>query len=133
MSKNKNNNIKVHAMVDLETISTNMNATILSLGGVKFNPYNNNEPNKPIYIKPDVDEQAIYDRDVDDETIKWWGKQSKIVQEEAFSEDDRLSLNDFCFELNKWLVGVDVIWAQGSGFDMTILESLYKFALKENR
>ena len=28
----------IHAMIDLETLSTNPNATILTVGGVKFNP-----------------------------------------------------------------------------------------------
>ena len=29
-------------------------------------------------------------------------------------------------QLNKWLVGVDVIWGHGYGFDITILEDLYR-------
>ena len=34
----------IHAMIDLETLSTNPDATILTVGGVKFDPYTNIEP-----------------------------------------------------------------------------------------
>ena len=30
----------IHAMIDIETLATDPNATILTIGGVKFNPYN---------------------------------------------------------------------------------------------
>jgi hypothetical protein len=37
-------------MIDLETLSTNPNAVILTVGGVKFNPYNSEEPAQPMYF-----------------------------------------------------------------------------------
>ena len=33
-----------HAMLDLETLSTESNAVVLTIGGCKFNPFNNDEP-----------------------------------------------------------------------------------------
>ena len=47
------------------------------------------------------------------------------IQAEAFTEDNRVSLDAFFKDLNKYLVGVDKIWCQGPQFDMVILENLY--------
>ena len=40
----------IHAMIDLETLSTNPNATILTVGGVKFDPYTSEEPAEGMYF-----------------------------------------------------------------------------------
>ena len=48
----------IHAMIDLETLATDPNATILTIGGVKFNPNTNEEPHSEFYYKLNVDEQA---------------------------------------------------------------------------
>ena len=36
----------IHAMIDLETLSTNPNAAILTVGGEKFDPYTTAEPSQ---------------------------------------------------------------------------------------
>ena len=40
----------IHAMIDLETVSTNPDATILTVGGVKFDPYTTIEPSQGMYF-----------------------------------------------------------------------------------
>ena len=47
-----------HGMIDLETLNTTPDATILTVGGVKFNPYNTQTPHTDLYLKVDVDEQT---------------------------------------------------------------------------
>jgi 3' exoribonuclease, RNase T-like len=98
---------------------------VLTLGAVKFDPYRS-DINAKLYIKPDADEQINSGRHVDNETVEWWSKQEQAVQDEAFSIDDRISINRFCDELNRFLVGVDNFWSQGPLFDIIILENLYK-------
>ena len=44
--------------------------------------------------------------------------------EEAFSEAGRMDIDTMLDQLTKWLVGVDVIWGHGYGFDITILDHL---------
>ena len=51
-------------MIDLETLSTNPNAVILTIGGVKFDPYTHTEPSQGLYFKVDVDSQTAMGRDV---------------------------------------------------------------------
>jgi len=99
---------------------------ILTLGAIKFNPFTDQHPHSGIYQKIDIDEQDALGRTQDDSTIEWWGRQSESVQEEAFTEDGRITLERMTNEINKFLVGVDVVWAQGPAFDIVILENLYQ-------
>ena len=112
-------------MIDLETLSTTPDAVILTVGGVKFNPHNNVEPNQPMYFRVDVDEQIKIDRHVMQETLDWWGKQAEDVREEALGDNNRISLDQMIKTINKFAVGVDVFWCQGPLFDYAILQNFY--------
>lgn len=113
-------------MLDLETLSTRPDATILTFGACKFNPYTQEDITQGIYFRINVDEQLALGRHVMDDTVEWWSKQADDVREEALGEGNRISLEQFTQELNRFLVGVDCIWAQGPVFDIVILENLYR-------
>ena len=115
----------IHAMIDLETLSTNPNATILTVGGVKFDPYTNVEPAQGMYFRVDVDSQTEMGRDVMQDTLDWWGQQDPKIMEEALGDKDRISLDEMVKTINKWCVGVDVFWCQGPLFDYAILQNIY--------
>ena len=115
-----------HGMIDLETLSTNPEATILTVGGVKFDPYNSVEPSQGMYFRVDVDSQTSMGRDVMQFTLDWWAEQPKEISEEALSDKDRISLSKMVKTINKWAVGVDVFWCQGPLFDYAILQNIYK-------
>ena len=72
----------IHAMIDLETLSTNPEAVILTVGGVKFDPYSSVEPSQGMYFRVDVDSQTAKGRDVMQETLDWWNTQPKEIMEE---------------------------------------------------
>lgn len=116
----------IHGTIDLETLDTKPGATILSLGAVKFNPLSDDEPHSELYIKIDLDEQDGLGRSVSDDTLAWWAKQDASIMEEALDPEGRMSVEDTLKQLSKWAVGLDIIWGQGYGFDMTILEDLYR-------
>jgi hypothetical protein len=113
-------------MLDLETLSTRPDATILTFGACKFNPYTQHDIVDGIYFRVNVDEQIALNRHVDDNTIAWWGNQAADVYNEAFDPADRISLDEFTKQLNRFIVGCDNIWAQGPVFDIVILENLYR-------
>lgn len=114
-------------MLDLETLGTRPDCAIMTLGAVKFNPYNiDSDPGPGIYLKMDLEEQLIMGRTVDDGTIEWWARQDAQVRTEAWEGGDRSSIQDLKQELNRFLVGVDEIWCQGPVFDIAILEDLYR-------
>src|SRR6056300_1071174 len=112
-----------HGMIDLETLHTTPKASVLTVGGVKFNPYDNSDPHSEFYFKLEFDSQ---DRDVSEDTLAWWSNQDPKAQEEAFGEDDRTPVIDFLYTLPKWINGVDVLWGHGYGFDITILEDMLR-------
>jgi len=116
----------IHAMIDIETLDTAPSSTVLSVGAVKFNPYNANDPYERMLWRPSVDEQLEGGRTTSDDTLAWWAKQDAHIRETTFTEDGRIPLKQFFAETNKYLVGVDKIWCQGPQFDMVILEDLFK-------
>jgi hypothetical protein len=113
-------------MLDLETLGTRPGCVILTLGAVKFDPYTLNDPGPGIYFRVDVDEQTALGREVQEDTLQWWLDQVEDVREEALGEQDRVSLDTMYRDLNRFLVGVNNIWAQGPLFDFAILEHLYR-------
>ena len=115
----------IHAMIDLETLSTNPNAVILTVGGVKFDPNTTMQPYDDLYFRVDVDSQTSMGRHVMEDTLQWWGRQPKEIADEALSDDDRVPLQDMVKAINKWSVGVDVFWCQGPLFDYAILQDIY--------
>ena len=114
----------MHGMVDLETLDTKPSCVVLSLGAIKFDPTSNTEPHSELYFKVCVDDQDRLGRTVSDDTIEWWSKQDAKAREEAFDQTGAISVEEALKRLAKWSVGVDTIWGQGYGFDLTILEDM---------
>jgi len=119
--------MKINGTIDLETLDTKPSATILSVGCVKFNPYDTqSEPYDALYIKISVDDQNKIHRTYSEDTLAWWSKQDKSIMEEAFDQSQSLSCNQAAQVISKWCNGVDILWGQGYGFDFTILEDFFK-------
>jgi len=117
-----------HVMVDLETLGTKPNSLMLTIGAVRFNPWADdsvlNGPNKmdSFYRRLSFESFEGTDHVIDDATLEWWSKQSEEVRAEAFAEEDRQPLAEVLRDFHKWCGGVDAIWANGTGFDLNILE-----------
>ena len=115
-----------HATIDLETIDTRPQSTVLSLGAVKFNPLDDSEPHSEMYFKISIDDQDRLGRTASDDTIEWWGKQDPKIMEEAFDQEGAITVEEALSKINKFVVGVDILWGQGYGFDYTIIEDMYR-------
>ena len=116
----------IHAMIDIETLDTVPTAAVLTVGACKFDPYSDVEPYDKTLWRPEVDHQLNNGRTAGDDTLAWWAKQDAHIRETTFTDTDRIPLNVFFTDLNKYLVGVDKIWCQGPQFDMVILEDLFR-------
>jgi len=114
-----------YGMIDLETLSTRPDAAILTVGAIKFNPHADVEPHSGRYWRLNVDEQTALGRHVDEGTLTWWNQQPAAIKDEALSDHDRTNVLIFLKELNKWAVGIDLLWCQGPLFDYQILQNLY--------
>lgn len=113
-------------MIDIETLSTTPESVVLSVGAVKFIPGGNKDTiESKTHWRLEIDEQINRGRQVSESTMEWWAKQDINVKAEVFSPDNRISVDEFFPELNRYVSGCDKIWCQGPQFDMVILESLY--------
>ena len=113
-------------MLDLETLATSPDSVILTCGAIKFDPYSDTEPSAPFYVRISVDDQTEMGRVINPDTVEWWGKQPQSAQDEAFGDEGRVSPDEFTIQLNRYIVGATNVWAQGTMFDIVILEHLYR-------
>jgi DNA polymerase III epsilon subunit-like protein len=116
-------------MIDLETLSTSTNASILTIGAVKFDPFNNDIDNstcEKFYVKVDLDSCDALGLDVSEDTLEWWSKQSKEAQEEAFSTDNRIHIREAFNQLYKFCWGAKRVWSHGAAFDIVICENVFR-------
>jgi hypothetical protein len=114
-----------HLMVDLETLATTPDAAILTLGAVLFDPYSSRIYDK-MYMRVDLDSTTALGMKIDDNTIEWWSKQSAAAQEEAFSEDNRFSIQEVIEKFHKFAWNSEAFWSHGSIFDINILDTYYR-------
>ena len=114
------------AMFDLETLSTKLNTVILTIGGVKFDPYSKEDPYDPIYLRVNVDEQLAAGRIYDEHTLQWWSDQDAEIREEAIGTEDRIPMLDALEQFHAWILHSDTIWSNGSVFDIVIMENFYR-------
>lgn len=116
-----------HVMVDLETLGTKPNSLMLTIGAVRFNPWADDNLNPlekmdTFYRRVSLESFEGLDHVIDDDTLAWWSQQGDSVREEAFAESDRHNIQDVLADLHRWCGGIDAIWANGTGFDLNILE-----------
>ena len=114
-----------NAMIDLETLATNPNAVVLTIGAVKFNPFTDEITDK-LHLKLDVDSQIEKGRVTDERTLAWWGQQEESVKAKAFSPEGRVDVGEALDKLTEWSKDTHRVWCQGPSFDFPILDSLYK-------
>jgi hypothetical protein len=111
-------------MLDIETLATTPDSTILTIGAQGFDPFSDKFTEATYYRRLTIDSQA--ERTIDDSpngTVEWWGKQAADAQEEALGDgDDRVDIITSLKELSKIAWKHKRIWANGTTFDMVILE-----------
>lgn len=111
-----------HIMIDVETLSKQSNALILSIGAVQFSL--NGELN-PIYHSA-IEVQSCTDvgLHVDTDTIIWWFKQPENLK--SILELPCIGLEEALADLSSRIAQDSYIWGHGSVFDIPILENAYK-------
>lgn len=116
-------------VIDLETLSTEPNAVVLTIGAIKFNRKEELKPLKDydkFYIRVDPKSCEEIGCSIDSNTVNWWNKQSKEAKFEALEHPDRVPIRDALIALSRWIDGSKVIWANSPSFDCVILEHAYK-------
>jgi 3' exoribonuclease, RNase T-like len=111
-------------MIDIETVGTGPEACILTIAAQAFDPFARGYYNQHYYARIDIESQE--GRNIEQGTIDWWATQPPAAREEAFAEENRISLKQSLEELGRLVWHSKRIWANGPTFDMNILEHAYK-------
>lgn len=112
----------MHVMIDLETMSTEPNAAIASVGAVKFDKSGITDT---FYATVDLKDCKRLGLDFSESTIKWWSHESRAEALRALHINTR-PLKDVLVDFSKWYGHVSVpTWGCGSDFDNIILKSGY--------
>ena len=115
-------------MIDLETLDTKPTASILTIGAIKFDPFGDDLRSKnceKLYIKVDIDSCDQLGLTTSQDTIAWWGQQSKEAQDEAFSTEGRVHIREAFNQLYKFCWGAQRVWSHGAAFDIVICEHVF--------
>lgn len=113
-----------HLMLDFETLGTNPNAVVLSLGAVIFDA---KEIKKSHYWTFNIEEQIKGGRSVSPDTVMWWiGRGDKAKEVFKQCKELGISLEHFVGEFAQFLSQeVDLkVWGNAATFDVTIIEDI---------
>lgn len=110
-------------MIDIEGLATGPDATILTIAAQAFDPLGQGWHDRHYYARITLESQS--ERAIEDATIAWWATQAE-AQVEAFSEQDRVPLDQALDELYRLAWQSDRIWMNGPTYDANILEHAYK-------
>ena len=119
-------------MIDLETLSATPDAVILQIAAVKFDPFDDylergvGTAELPcLNLLVDVDTQP--GRNVSESSMQWWSQQDPQIQDRVFAAQGRVAFADAMQQTHRFIWNSSGrIWAQGTSFDISILEHAYR-------
>ena len=123
---------KMEVMLDLETLSTENNAAIISIGAVKFDPratvgeLNNSADKDYVHFYCNVEFHSLSCEEfhIEGRTVQWWMEQKEEARASLFTDpiDIQTALGKFW----TWY-GTESLptWGNGAGFDNVILRNAY--------
>ena len=113
-------------MIDIETLSTEFDAVILSIAAVRFDLKTGDRSSEDLYIRIDKQSCADVGLKIDPDTIDWWLNQEDKARQEFLKNDDRSALKEALKDLSNFILETDKVWSNGATFDLVILRSAYK-------
>lgn len=115
--------MSLHCMIDIESLDTNPNCVILTIGAVLFDPTKTGIVDR-LELRPTIEDQTEkYNRTINDATLAWWAKQKPEAIEEAFSDNNRTSFTDCMKEMYKFGWNRKAVWSHGAAFDVVAIET----------
>ena len=113
-------------MIDIETLSTEFDAVILSIAAVRFDLKTGDRSSEDLYIRIDKQSCADVGLKIDPDTVDWWLNQEDNARKEFLRNDDRKELAEALRRLSIFIPKDSKVWSNGSTFDLIILRSAYK-------
>ena len=144
----------INIVVDVETLSLESDAAIISIAAVPFNPVVDelnsfdvfqvrpegaSEPLSEFYEVVNATSCALHGMRIDMDTVSWWSKQGEMAKAELLSRQP-LNIGAAMNAFHNYLEGMKkaydadiVMWSQGSDFDFPIIANAYNKVLKGTR
>lgn len=117
---------QIHVMIDLETFGTSSNASVATIGAVKFSTGKDENFSNTFYCRVDRNSCRELGLDEDDKTIGWWKQQAHAAQIEVFDESlPRLNVADAFKLLANFCSGANFVWGNSCCFDLIICENIF--------
>lgn len=139
-----------HAMLDIETLSTDNNAFIMQIAIKMFDPLQLTKQPEPLDLKDfnsiehmtlsmGIDDSPAMNihlypwmeqvgSHVDGKTVQWWQQQSWKVKKWLYQPSEMTKLVDALEDLDGFLTehNVDYVWSRSPSFDITIVNNAAK-------
>lgn len=110
-------------MIDIESLDTSPYCVILTIGAVRFDPKGYGIIER-LELRPTIEDQTeIYNRIINEDTLRWWSEQSPEALEEALGDNDRQSFKSCMEILYKFCWNHRAVWSNGAGFDIVACET----------
>jgi DNA polymerase III epsilon subunit-like protein len=123
ITKTGENMSEKHVMIDLETLGTDQDAVVLSIGAVLFEPGSGSVIDKFHY---GVDVSTVYGRSISSSTVVWWLRQTDAARESLIETlADGAAWCDALDYLADFVPKDAHVWGNGSTFDVAILNHAY--------
>lgn len=110
-------------MVDIETLSSDPTAVVLSIGAVTFS---SDRVTNPFFRSVEIFSSLMAGCTIDPNTVEWWRQQSDVAKQAAQPLKGKLVLVAALEDLAGYLQGADEIWAKGPDFDLVVLSQAYR-------
>lgn len=118
-----------HVMIDLETMGTQTDSVIMSIGAVSFDK---DGVHKEFYTNVDFQSCLDHGMVITNDTLYWWLSQSEKAG--AALSPNRYNVPEALRMLAKWMKQFDAVkgvWGNGASFDNAILHTAYKKVLND--
>jgi len=120
--------MKTNIMIDIETLSVNSNALILSIGACEFSKTIG--IGDTFYKTINMESSLRHGFKIDGKTIEWWLKQTNEAKKDLF-DSNSFTIKQVLIYFSDWLncyndVKNINIWGNGSDFDNAILKNAYE-------
>jgi DNA polymerase III epsilon subunit-like protein len=114
-------------MIDFETLGTNADSVIMSIGAVKFDLNSDRMDDAGFYASISIESNLAAGRQLNEDTLLWWLRQTDAAQEVFFEPKQELSaaLDSF----SEWWASSHSstrIWSNGADFDIPMLSHAYR-------
>lgn len=114
-----------HVMIDVETLGTEADAVMLSIGAVMFDLDSDEINTHGFYAVLGIDDQLNLGRRIDEATLRWWFQQSKEAQA-VFEEKPKQHLADVLHSMTSWFGHTKrIVWSNGASFDIPMIAHAY--------